>query len=124
MLKVFSVFTAVVVLGLALAASAHSTLTTTNPANGATVAAPKTLSLTFSQDLRLVSLRLTADNADDVMLPVDRAAAAAKAFTFPLPALAPATYTVRWTASAKDGHVMKGKFAFNVAAGGEPAAKP
>jgi copper resistance protein C len=113
-------------LGLlfAVPVQAHSMLSSSDPANGSSTSAPKELSMTFSKDVRLVTLKLTADRIDDIVLPVDRAAPVAKSFVTPLPALAPATYTVSWTASAEDGHVMKGKYSFTVVEAREPQAKP
>lgn len=100
-------------------ASAHSLLESSVPADGATVTEPKTVKLTFSDAVRLVTVKLTARDVD-VSLPVDRSAAAAKTFSVPLEALAPAKYEVQWTAAADDGHVMTGTFAFTVAAGPGP----
>jgi methionine-rich copper-binding protein CopC len=124
MCKILPVFAAALALLIALPAQAHSRLTASEPAAEATVEAPKSLNLTFSADLRLVMLKLTADGIDDIVLPVDRTAPAAKTFSLPLPALKPATYTVRWTGSGEDGHIMKGKFVFTVAPSAGPAAKP
>lgn len=100
-----------------LPAWAHSKVASSEPTAGSTVTAPKTLSVTFTRELRLVMLKLTADGKDDVVVPVDSAAAATKSFSFPLPALAPATYTVRWRGTGEDGHIMNGTFSFTVAGG-------
>lgn len=99
-------------------ALAHSALESSVPANGATVTDPKTMTLTFSDAVRLVTLKLTANEAD-IVLPVDKSAAAAKTFSLPLPSLAPAQYKVKWTASANDGHVMTGSFSFTSVAGAD-----
>lgn len=95
---------------------AHSALESSVPANGATVTDPKTMTLTFSDAVRLVTVKLTGKDAD-IALAVDKSAAAAKTFSLSLPALAPGTYEVKWTAGADDGHVMTGAFSFNSVAG-------
>lgn len=95
---------------------AHSVLKSSVPADGATVTDPKTMELTFSDTVKLVTLKLTA-NGNDTVLPVDKSAAAAKSFSLQLPALEPAKYEVKWTASAQDGHVMTGSFSFTLVAG-------
>jgi methionine-rich copper-binding protein CopC len=117
MSRVLPLLTAVLGLFLAAgAAQAHSTLESSVPADGATVSAPKTILMKFTRDLRLVTVRLTAENFDE-SLAVDRSAPAAKSFSVPLPALAPGTYTVKWRAAATDGHIMMGSLSFTVAAG-------
>jgi methionine-rich copper-binding protein CopC len=95
---------------------AHSALESSVPANGSTVTDPKTITLTFSDAVRLVTLKLKAADAE-VVVPVDKSAAAAKSFSLPLPSLKPAKYEAKWTASADDGHVMTGSFSFTSVAG-------
>ena len=114
MSKLLPLLAAALALLLAAPAFAHSTLEKSIPADGATVSAPKTLELTFTKDLRLVTVRLVADGYDKA-LEVDRAAPAGTTFSLPLPSLEPAKYTVKWRASATDGHIMTGSFAFTVA---------
>jgi methionine-rich copper-binding protein CopC len=110
-------------LGLIFAgpAQAHSVLESSIPADGSTVAEPKDVSLTFTRAVRLVTLKLVAKDVD-TSLPVDRSAPAAKSFSAPLPKLAPGTYELKWTASARDGHIMTGSFSFTVAANGAGSA--
>jgi copper resistance protein C len=114
MLRFFT--TAVAALLFVMPALAHSALESSVPANGATVTDPKTMTLTFSDAVRLVTLKLTGKDAE-IVVPVDKSAAAAKSFSLPLPALAPAKYEVKWTAAADDGHVMTGSFSFTSVAG-------
>jgi len=104
-------------------AQAHSTLESSVPAEGATVTAPKNVTMIFTRDLRLVTVRLTAENFDEA-LAVDRSAPAGKSFSVPLPALAPGAYTVKWRAAATDGHIMTGSFSFTVAVSGGKSGKP
>jgi len=114
MLRLFVI--ALMLIGsFAVPAQAHSTLSSIDPADGSTVTAPKTLTLKFSHDLHLVTVKLTTESADDIALPVDHKGAPTKTFSLTLPKLSAGTYTVRWTASAADGHVMKGTSSFTVA---------
>ena len=102
---------------MATGAQAHSSLASSDPADGATVTAPKTLHLQFTDAVRLVTVKLTNDAAEEIDVPVDRKAAPAKMFMLALPTLAAGSYSVRWSTSAGDGHVMKGTFSFTVTAG-------
>jgi copper resistance protein C len=106
------------VLGGAVAAGpcmAHAKLKSSAPADNAQLAAaPKTLTLNFSEAAQLAVLKLTADGKE-IPIAVDKTAKASQTFTLPLPALAPGKYTVQWSAvAADDGHVTKGSFAFSV----------
>jgi copper resistance protein C len=77
-------------------------------------AAPTTLSLTFSEDIHLAVLTLTA-GSKDIPLTVDRAAPASSQVNLVLPPLPAGKYLVQWSAlSADDGHVTKGSFSFTV----------
>jgi methionine-rich copper-binding protein CopC len=118
MSKFLAIFAAAIGLFVAVPAQAHSQLESSIPADRSTVTAPKTLSLTFTRELRLVTVKLLADGVEE-SLDVDRSAAPAKSFTIPLPAVAPGTYTVKWRAAATDGHIMTGSFMFTVAADGK-----
>jgi methionine-rich copper-binding protein CopC len=76
--------------------------------------APKSLSLSFSEDVHLAVLTLTG-GGKDIPLAMDRAAPAASQVSVALPALPAGKYQVQWSAlSADDGHVTKGTFSFTV----------
>jgi len=106
-----------IVLGglLPLVALGHAKLLSTVPATGEQLAvAPKQLTLQFNEAVQIGVLKLSADGKD-VPIELDRAAAAASQVTVTLPALAPATYRVQWSAlTVDDGHVVKGTFSFVV----------
>jgi hypothetical protein len=74
----------------------------------------KSLSLTFTKAVRLMTLKLIGKDVD-LALEVDRSAPASRSFSVPLPTVAPGAYEVNWTATARDGHVMTGAFSFTVA---------
>jgi len=111
-----SIIASVATIGLLSAspAFAHAALKVSAPKSGATVAAPQTLSLTFSEKVRLTQVKLTAEGKDVSGVQVDRAAPAAPTFSVPLPKLAPAKYEVRWSALGDDGHPVNGTFTFTV----------
>jgi copper resistance protein C len=96
---------------------AHAKLQSSSPAKDAHLTeAPKALTLTFNEAAQLAVLKLTS-GAKEIPIPVDKNAKASPSFTFPLPVLAPGSYTVQWTAvAADDGHVTKGSFAFSITA--------
>ena len=114
MLKTIIASVATIGLLAASPAFAHAALKVSAPQSGATVAAPQTLSLTFSEKVRLTQVKLTAEGKDVSGVPVDRAAPAAPTFSVPLPKLAPAKYEVRWSALGDDGHPVNGTFTFTV----------
>jgi len=96
---------------------AHAKLQSSSPAAGTHLAEPpKTLTLTFNEAAQVAVLKLTG-GGKEIPIPVDKNAKASTSFTFPLPALAPGSYTVQWTAvAADDAHVTKGSFAFSITA--------
>jgi hypothetical protein len=111
-----------VILALALAGAmlagpcmAHAKLQSSSPATDAHLTEPpKTLTLTFNEAAQVAVLKLVSDGKE-IPIAVDKNAKAGPSFTFPLPALAPGSYTVKWTAvAADDGHVTKGSFAFSI----------
>jgi len=103
---------------------AHAKLRSSIPAADAQLrAAPKSLTLSFNENVRLAVLTLTLDGKD-VPVTVDRSAPPAAQVSVALPALAVGQYVVQWSAlSVDDGHVSKGTFAFAVV-GAAPAASP
>src|ERR1700719_2960683 len=94
---------------------AHAKLQSSSPAKDAHLtAAPTTLTLTFNEAAQLAVLKLTG-GGKEIPIAVDKNAKASPSITFPLPALAPGSYTVQWSAvAADDGHVTKGSFAFSI----------
>jgi methionine-rich copper-binding protein CopC len=94
---------------------AHAKLQSSSPAKDAQLTEPpKALTLTFSEAAQVAVLKLTG-GGKEFPIAVDKSAKASPSFTFALPALAPGSYTVQWTAvAADDGHVTKGSFAFSI----------
>ena len=99
---------------LAAPAFAHAILKSTVPQQSTTVAAPKQLSMTFTNKVTLADVKLVAGNRD-VPLKREKAGVASETHIIPVPPLKAGTYEVRWTAFASDGHPMSRKWAFTVA---------
>jgi|HubBroStandDraft_2_1064218.scaffolds.fasta_scaffold609740_1 methionine-rich copper-binding protein CopC len=99
-----------------LMALAHAKLLGTAPAAGADLrVAPRTLTLTFNETVRLAVLKLSAGGRD-IPVTLDRSAPAGAEVSVPLPVLGAGIYQVQWSAlTVDDGHVVKGTFSFTVA---------
>lgn len=98
-------------------ATAHSSLTASEPAADAVVSAPQDLHLQFNKPLRLVMITLT--HADGQVVTLDVTAyvtAPAAEFTLPLPELSAGEWTVTWSALGTDGHAMREDIPFTVTA--------
>lgn len=111
--------------GMILAGPAlgHAKLRSTIPAADARLQiAPKSLTLTFNEDVRLAVLTV-ASGGREIPVSIDRNAPAAPQVSVALPALGAGKYLVQWSAlSPDDGHVSKGTFSFEVAAAAPPPA--
>jgi len=97
----------------------NAKLLSSSPSNGARfMFAPKTLTLRFNEPVQLAELKVTGSQKD-VPIAVNRAAKAAAEMKVPLPLLTPGRYTVKWSATANDGHAVKGTLSFSVRAAGQ-----
>jgi copper resistance protein C len=116
MTSMFALRAAAVVAGLLAAAPAfaHTSLTSSSPAKGEVVEAPKTLVLEFGDTVKLSRVQVVPADGVAQTLAVDRKATASKQMTLEAPVLAAGPYTVKWRAIAADGHVMTGDFNFTV----------
>ena len=103
---------------LPLTALGHAKLLSTSPAMGEQLAvAPKQMTLQFNEAVQLGVLKLSADGKD-IPIELEHGSAGASKVTVTLPALAPGTYRVQWSAlTVDDGHVVKGTFSFVVVPG-------
>lgn len=104
-------------LAIASVATAHSLLLESTPAAGATVsAAPPELMLRFNNRIEKPLSRLRLLDRAGTVHPVAVAAGApADRLTAPLPALAPGRWRVEWQVLSTDGHVVSGRFEFQIA---------
>ena len=107
------------VAGLLLASSlahAHSQLTSSAPADKASLAsAPKEVVLHFSEPVRVTALSITPSGGEKQSL-AGIPAEFMKDFTIAAPGLGDGKYDVSWRALAPDSHVMTGTFTFSVGA--------
>ena len=100
---------------MAAAASAHSRLNTTAPADGAVLAqAPAHIVLTFAKRLRLTRVRMTHDDGPAVDLELGGQKSLKTRFTVPLSGKGRGLYRIEWRGLSIDGHAMRGRFTFRV----------
>ncbi|NWG45215.1 MAG: copper resistance protein CopC [Alphaproteobacteria bacterium] len=117
MIRVFVAILSGVALAvtLTLSAAAHTTLTSSVPADGAEVAPPEELMLEFGADVKLARVQIVPIGGKPIRLKLDRSAPASTKMVVPVgEALAPGAYVVEWRAVADDGHIMTGEFGFSV----------
>jgi methionine-rich copper-binding protein CopC len=98
-------------------ASAHSLLLDSDPGAGSVVSAPPArLSLRFNNRIekRLSHVRLLGPGHDARELPVAPEDGSADRVTAAAPPLTPGLYRVEWQVLSTDGHVVRGRFSFEV----------
>ncbi len=105
------------VLGTAGPASAHATLVSTDPAEGAVLPqAPGTVTFTFDEPVQLVPDGLLAFDAAGERVDIEASAGGVEV-TGDLPGdLADGTYVVTWRVVSADGHPIAGSLTFHVGA--------
>ncbi|MBE3200870.1 MULTISPECIES: copper resistance CopC family protein [Parafrankia] len=109
--------TAVLVALLGSPASAHTALTSSDPAAGATLdAAPGAISLTFSGTVRGDGSSISVTGDGGAPAAVGALSAVDKTVTVPVSGLTGGGYQVVWTVVSADGHAINGQFPFTVAA--------
>lgn len=79
----------------------------TTPADGAMGAAPTEFSATFPHPMLIASVSVTREGGEPIVVAIPRGVLA-ETVSVPLPALAPGNYTISWSATGADGHVMNG----------------
>ena len=93
----------------------HSSLKSSAPANGQTIAEISQLSLEFGAPLRLMSVSLTDAAGKNIALEFKRSVTAQARFVVPTNAALPASsYQVSWMGMGDDGHKIEGDFSFVV----------
>jgi copper transport protein len=122
--------TAAVLAGLlvgaaAAPASAHASLVSSDPAEGAVLEeAPDTVTLTFDEPVSVVDDGIQAYDATGESLDID-AGARDEVVTADLPGgLDDGTYIVAWRVVSSDGHPIAGSLTFHVGAPSETVAPP
>lgn len=98
-------------------ACAHAVLKSSSPPAGATVAAPREITLTFNERVEeafsTVTLSDGAGKAFAISKP-SRDAANPVVLRMHLPVLHAGAYSVAWAVAGHDGHRTKGNFTFTV----------
>lgn len=109
-------------LAITAPASAHTDLVRSSPKDGAVLETPPTrVTLTFNEALDPGRSSFRLIGAEGTVGTGKVTGASAKVMTLDGLTLAPGAYEVRWTAGSPDGHIVRGKLAFSVAA---PTAAP
>ncbi len=100
----------------ACAAFAHSKMSGSIPQNGGTAKAGlEKLQLGFEKPVKVVLVKVKrTDQAANVAIISKDKPAFEKMYRIAVSPLAAGTYSVNWTAVAKDGHVMKGELTFTL----------
>ena len=112
-----STYAAAALLLVSSLAHAHSQLTSSTPADKASLtSAPKEVVLHFSEPVRVTALSVTRSGGEKRNL-AGIPAEFLKDFTIAAPGLGDGKYDVSWRALAPDSHVMTGTFTFSVGAG-------
>jgi methionine-rich copper-binding protein CopC len=113
-----STYAAAALLLVSSGAHAHSQLTSSTPADKASLAsAPTQVVLHFSEPVRVTALSVTPSGGERqnfAGIPTEFL----KDFTIAAPVLGAGEYAVSWRALAPDSHVMTGTFTFSVGATG------
>ncbi len=102
---------------LASTAFAHAHLVKSDPTANASVPAPKTITLTFNEELAPAFSKVQIGMADGMKVAASYSLSDNKLSLIATPsaALASGVYTITWqAASSDDGHKMEGKFSFTV----------
>lgn len=97
-------------------ASAHAHLVTSNPAANVTVAAPKTITLTFNEKLTPAFSGFELEMGGGMKMPVKTTVSkdGLSIVGTPQGGLMAGAYKVTWHAASSDGHKMNGDLAFTV----------
>ncbi|THD64532.1 copper resistance protein CopC [Phenylobacterium sp.] len=108
---------AIAAFAVAGQAAAHARLITGSPKNGATIAAPKALTLHYSEELvpAASSVKVAGPGGAAVATGPMGLDKTKRIVTVPFTAaLAPGAYRVKWHMKTEDGHETDGDFGFNV----------
>ena len=93
-------------------AGSEALLVQSNPSDGASVLAPRLLSLTFREPVRLTEVTITGPSGEMPMMVT--AAGEQTSYSLPLSDLEPGRHDVRWRALARGGVPHEGRLSFTV----------
>jgi methionine-rich copper-binding protein CopC len=110
--------TAVALTAAASLAQAHARIESSQPkADSELQAAPREIRLQFNEALEPAFSKIELVDARHAQVRLAKAAvdgAKPKVMSVAVPALPPGRYQVVWTAMTRDGHKVKGQFAFRI----------
>jgi copper resistance protein C len=111
---------------LAVTVFGHAELESSDPADGATIETPYTLTATFDEELTPTGSSILVQDSSGAQVAAGTVSDADdKSMTADLPQLPAGQYTVLWTAvTADDKAVERGTYHFNVGAATSPGASP
>ena len=109
-------------LALPAVVTAHAELVSSSPEAGSTLArSPEAVTATFSEALEAPKSSIEVIAPDGSLVATGGLAPDdGTTLLVAVPALAPGTYDVRWTASSDDGHLERGRYEFTVAGAAGP----
>lgn len=104
------------ILALAVTASfAHSPVDGTTPEDGAVLSeTPSHIVLSFERQVRLTRVRVAHAGSFMVDLDLENQKSFASRFELPLKDMGSGIYRIEWRGLARDGHVMRDKFTFQI----------
>lgn len=89
-------------------------VTTTPSDNAMLMEAPSSLSLAYSEPLRLLKVSVSGKATGRIAVNFKPSGEKQSEYNVALPSLSADTYTVEWIAMSSDGHKMKESFSFMV----------
>ncbi|NYI41022.1 copper resistance CopC family protein [Demequina lutea] len=101
-----------VTIGLAVPASAHTSLVGIDPAEGSTVAAGDAITLSFSEALLTIGAEVTVTDSAGVATKLEVTFPTTTSAQVVLPAVAGGNLTAAWRVVAGDGHPVEGTLAY------------
>jgi copper resistance protein C len=99
-------------IGLAVPASAHTSLVGIDPVEGSTVAAGGAITLSFSEALLTIGAEVTVTDASGVVTKLDVTFPTTTSAQVVLPSVSAGNLTVAWRVVAGDGHPVEGTLAY------------
>lgn len=100
---------------LATSAFAHSSMDTTTPENGATLAeVPTEIHFSFANDIRLTRVEMVYEDQPAIRLDLGDQKSFDRVFALPLKDEGDGIYRIEWRGLGADGHAMQGELEFTV----------
>lgn len=101
---------------------AHTALVSSKPLEGSSMeAAPKTIELSFTEDVKLLRVVLTHEE-NEIDINFKPITVSAAKFSIEIPELSNGTYSVSWAVLGGDSHRVNGDFSFGIGTSAEEHA--